>query len=82
MSQVCVAFWIYLPGFGPLVSLVGGVEWSYPWDPRFVLLHLLYLFICLLFILGLICCWCYSLQVTGQCCSKAVIGVGQRALFH
>ena len=26
----CVAFWIYLPGFGPLVSLVGGLEWCYP----------------------------------------------------
>jgi len=24
----CVAFWIYLPGFCPLVSLVAGVEWS------------------------------------------------------
>ena len=48
----CVAFWIYLPGFGPLVSLVGGVEWCYPcWDPaRFVLLHLSFLFICLLFL--------------------------------
>jgi hypothetical protein len=56
--------WIYLPGFGPLVSLVGGVVWCYPcWDPaRFVLLQLSYLFICLLFILGLmLCCWCYSL---------------------
>jgi hypothetical protein len=40
-SDPCVAFWIYLLGSGSLVSLVGGVEWSYPcWDPaRFVLLH-------------------------------------------
>ena len=50
--------------FWSLVSLVGGLEWCYPcWDPaRFVLLHLSSLFICLLFILGLMsCCWYYSL---------------------
>src|SRR5882757_4881250 len=59
----CVAFWIYLPGFCPLVSLVAGVEWCYPcWDPaRFVHLHLSSLFISLLFILGLVSCWYYSL---------------------
>jgi hypothetical protein len=82
LASMCCS-WIYLPSLGPLVSPVGGVVWCYPcWDPaRFVLLQLSSLFICLLFILGLICCWCYSSQVTGQCCSKAVIGRDGKVQF-